>query len=69
MDRLTYYNERYKKWCLPQGKGVWRKIVDTVKAYEDTGLTPEEVIVLKEKCRLLEQATKGDDLQNQPPQS
>ena len=62
MDRLTYYNERYKKWCLPQGKGVWRKIVDTVKAYEDTGLTPAEIITLKEKCRLLEQATKADDV-------
>lgn len=45
MERLTRYNSRLKRWVLPQG--MWREITDTLKAYEDTGLTPSEIMELK----------------------
>ena len=45
MDRLTHWNG--KKYILPQGRGVWRKIAERLAAYENTGLEPEEIVMLK----------------------
>ena len=44
--RLTTWNG--KKYVLPQGAGAWRVIADRLAAYENTGLTPEEIEELKE---------------------
>ena len=46
MERLTKWNG--KKWILPQGVNSdgtsnWRIIAERLAAYENTGLTPEEV--------------------------
>ena len=46
MERLTKWNG--KKWILPQGRtsdgqSYWRIIAETLAAYEDSGLTPEEL--------------------------
>lgn len=46
-DRLTHWNG--KKWILPQGVGSFRQIAERLAAYEDTGLTPDEILHLKEK--------------------
>ena len=45
MDRLTYWNKEYECWSYhcPSGDAAKR-----LAAYEDTGLTPEEVEKLKE---------------------
>lgn len=45
MDRLTHWNGA--KYVLPQGHGVWRQIAERLAAYENTGLEPEEIEVLK----------------------
>ena len=53
MERLTYESKRFPgKWVLPQGHGAWRKICDKLKAYEDTGLTPDEIEDLKKRANL-----------------
>ena len=41
MDRLTTWNG--KKWVLPQGYGMFRKIAERLAAYENIGLEPEEI--------------------------
>lgn len=46
MERLTKWNG--KKWLLPQGRtpdgeSNWRIIAERLAAYENTGLSPEEV--------------------------
>ena len=51
MDRLTKWNG--KKWVLPQGKNsdgesYWRIIAERLAAYENTGMTPDEIKRLKE---------------------
>ena len=43
MNRLTHWNG--KKWILPQG--AWREIAERLAAYENTGLTPEQVADLQ----------------------
>lgn len=48
--RLTKWNG--KKWLLPQGRtadgeSYWRIIAERLAAYENTGLTPEEIMELK----------------------
>ena len=50
MERLTKWNG--KKWVLPQGRtsdgeSNWRIIAERLAAYENTGLTPEEIEKLK----------------------
>lgn len=50
MDRLTTWNG--SKYILPQGRtsdgeSYWRIIADRLAAYENTGLTPEEIEKLK----------------------
>lgn len=50
MERMTKWNGA--KWILPQGRddtgrSNWRNIAERLAAYEDTGLTPEEVEALK----------------------
>ena len=45
MERLTHWNG--KKYILPQGRGVWREIAERLAAYENTGLEPEEIEMLK----------------------
>ena len=44
-ERLTRWNG--KKWVLPQGKGSFRRIAERLAAYENTGLTPDEILCLK----------------------
>ncbi len=44
MDRMTKWNG--KKYILPQGYGVWRKIAERLAAYENTGLEPDEIMEL-----------------------
>lgn len=49
-DRLTKWNG--SKWILPQGKtsdgeSYWRIIADRLAAYENTGLSPEEIEEMK----------------------
>lgn len=44
-DRLTRWNG--KKWVLPQGYGSFHMIADRLAAYENTDLTPEEILRLK----------------------
>ena len=41
MDRLTMWNGN--KYILPQGKGTFRQIAERLAAYENTGLSPEEI--------------------------
>ena len=41
MERLTRWNG--KKYVLPQGHGVWRKIAERLASYENSGLEPEEL--------------------------
>lgn len=46
MERLTKWNG--SKWVLPQGRtadgeSYWRIIAEKLAAYENTGLSPEEV--------------------------
>ena len=48
--RLTTWNG--KKWTLPQGRtsdgeSYWRLIAERLAAYENTGLTPEQVVAMK----------------------
>ena len=43
MDRLSKWNG--EKFVLPQGQ--WRAICDRLGAYEDTGLEPEEIMIMK----------------------
>lgn len=50
MIRLTRWNG--ERWILPQGRtsdgrSYWRLIAERLAAYEDTGLTPEEIENLK----------------------
>lgn len=50
MERLTTWNG--KKWILPQGKtsegeSYWRIIAERLAEYENTELTPDEIIKLK----------------------
>ena len=49
MERLTKYNERLKRWTIPtlQGIGGTQRVIKVLKAYEDTGLTPDEINILK----------------------
>ena len=54
MDRLTSWNG--KKYVLPQGRtdkgeSYWRIIAERLAAYENTGLTPEEIEKLKERVK------------------
>lgn len=54
MERLTTWNG--KKYVLPQGRtsdgqSYWRIIAERLAAYENTGLDPEEIEMLKEKER------------------
>lgn len=41
MNRLT--KKSGEKYVLPQGKGAWREIAERLAAYENTGLSPEEI--------------------------
>ena len=45
MNRMTKWNG--KKYILPQGYGVWRKIAERLAAYENTGLEPEDIMAMK----------------------
>lgn len=52
MNRLTKWNG--SKYILPQGRTVngesyWRLIANRLAEYENTGLTPDEILVLIEK--------------------
>ena len=47
--RLTKWNG--KKWVLPQGRtadgeSYWRIIAERLAAYENTGLDPDEILIL-----------------------
>ena len=44
-ERLTRWNG--KKWVLPQGYGAFRRIAERLAAYENTGLSPEEILHMK----------------------
>lgn len=48
MERLTKRGTRKNGYvsAIGSGLGCWGKIVDRLAAYEDTGLTPEEVAAL-----------------------
>ena len=52
MNRLTKWNG--KKFVLPQGYGMWREIAERLAAYENTGLEPEEIEILKVRNQQLE---------------
>lgn len=54
MERLTTWNG--KKYVLPQGRtsdgeSFWRIIAERLAAYENTGMTPEEIEAMKERDR------------------
>ena len=54
--RLTEWNG--KKWILPQGRNSkgesnWRIISDRLAAYENTGLEPEEILLLIDEVKEL----------------
>lgn len=57
--RLTRWNG--KKFVLPQGYGMWRKIADRLAAYEETGLEPEEVAALKQINKIAVSCEKEED--------
>ena len=40
MERLTYWNEEYGRWSYHCGSG---EAANRLAAYEETGLTPEEI--------------------------
>lgn len=50
MDRLTYWNEEYGCWSYHCGSG---EAANRLAAYEDTGLTPEEIEKLRGQNRQL----------------
>ena len=65
MERLTTWNG--KKWILPQGKtsegeSYWRIIAERLAEYENTELTPDEIIKLKLfiNMKLWKKMEKGD---------
>ena len=45
MERLTKYNTRKRHFvsAIGSGSGCWTKIMNRLGAYEDTGLTPEDL--------------------------
>ena len=52
--RLTNWNG--KKWVLPQGRtsdgeSYWRIIAERLAAYENTGLEPEEILLLIDELK------------------
>lgn len=49
MERMTRWNG--KKYVLPQGYGVWRKIAERLAAYENTNLEPEEIEAMKKRIK------------------
>ena len=57
--RLTRWNG--KKWVLPQGKGSFRRIAERLAAYENTGLTSDEIMELKEKKRTVTRVQRRKD--------
>lgn len=44
MDRLTYWNREYGCWSYQVASG---DVAKRLAAYEDTGLTPEEITAMK----------------------
>lgn len=44
MDRLTYWDDDGKHGKMKPGDFMSQKVVDRLAAYEDTGLTPEEIL-------------------------
>lgn len=52
MERLTYWNEEYRCWSYHCGSG---EAANRLAAYEDTGLTPQEVLSMKfEWCAMMD---------------
>lgn len=48
MDRLTYWNREYGCWSYNVASGDAAK---RLAAYEDTGLTPEQITAMKERLK------------------
>ena len=46
MERLTYWNEEYGCWSYHCGSG---EAANRLAAYEETGLTPEEIRAMQEE--------------------
>lgn len=60
---MTSWNGQ--KYVLPQGRtsdgqSYWRIIAERLAAYEDTGLTPDEVRMLMKKVAGAEMRRNGD---------
>lgn len=53
MDRLTYWKEEYGCWSYHCGSG---EAANRLAAYEDTGLTPEEIEKLRGQNEQLREA-------------
>lgn len=43
MERMTVWNGT--KWTIPKGttRGMWRRVIERLAAYEDTGYEPSEI--------------------------
>lgn len=59
MERLTYWNEEYGCWSYHCGSG---EAANRLAAYEETGLTPEEIDMDHEAAEQLRQLCRGYDL-------
>ena len=59
MERLTYWNEEYGCWSYHCGSG---EAANRLAAYEEMGLTPEEIDMDHEAAEQLRQLCRGYDL-------
>ncbi len=60
MERMTRWNG--KKYVLPQGHGTWRAIAERLAAYENTGLEPKEIEILKTRFEQTEVTISNCDI-------
>ena len=59
MERLTYWNEEYGCWSYHCGSG---EAANRLAAYEETGLTPEEIDMDHEAAEQLRHLCRNCDL-------
>ena len=49
MERLTHWNERLGRYTIEMTRGSHSRIAQCLAAYEDTGITPDQLQVIEEE--------------------